>query len=109
MAKPRGLRHRGLVETERRQRGATGNGELRPHQIDRQHFLGHGVLDLQPRIGLDEGEGALALAGFAIDQKFERAEVVILRLRRKIFGGFDDAAAQLVVTATDSGATSTSF
>ena len=30
--------------------------ELRLHQIDAGDLLGHGVLDLQARIGLDEGD-----------------------------------------------------
>ena len=45
--------------------------ELGLYQIDASHFFGDGVLDLQPRIGLDEDE-ALFPAGRR--QKLERAE-----------------------------------
>jgi len=38
------------------------------------------VLDLQPRIGLDEGERRVAV-GFVIDQEFEGAEIVVTRRR----------------------------
>ena len=74
----------GLRETERAQRGAAGDRELRLHQIDAEHLLGHGVLDLKPRIGLDEGEGLRVALGVAIDQEFEGAEIVVVRGGRRV-------------------------
>ncbi len=56
---------------------ATASCDL--HEIDAEHLLGHGVLDLQPRIGLDEGERGIAARGVAIDQEFEGAEIVVMR------------------------------
>ena len=73
------LRDIGLRQAERAERGAGGDRELRLHQIDAEHLLGHGVLDLQPRIGLDEGEGRLVASGVAIDQELEGAEIVVVR------------------------------
>ena len=73
------LRDIGLRQAERAQRGAGGDRKLRLHQIDAEHLLGHGVLDLQPRIGLDEGERLRVARGVAIDQEFEGAEIVVVR------------------------------
>ncbi len=67
-------RHLGLLETQRVQRGAVGNAQLRLHQVDARDRLGHGVLDLQPRIGLDEGE-TRAVVG--VDQELEGADAAI--------------------------------
>ena len=88
--------HIGLAQSQFSQRGAGGDGELRFHQIDAEHLLGHGVLDLKPRVGLDEGERRGVAGGFAIDQEFKGAETVVTRGRRKLFGGLDDALAQAV-------------
>ena len=91
---PPRLRHIGLGEAERTQRSAGGDRELRPHQVDAEHLLGDGVLDLQPRIGLDESEAVGIPVGLVIDQKLESAEIVVLRRRGKLLGGLDDAGAQ---------------
>ena len=50
----------GLRQTERAQRGAGRDRELRLHEIEAEHLLGDGMLDLEPRIGLDEGERLIA-------------------------------------------------
>ena len=85
------LRDIGLRQPERPQRGAGGDRELRLHEIDAEHLLGDGMLDLKPRIGLDEGERLVARLGVAIDQEFEGAEVVVVRGGREFLGGLDDA------------------
>ena len=92
----------GLRETERTERGAAGDRELRLHQIDAEHLLGHGMLDLQPRIGLDEGERIGVALGVVIDQEFEGAEIVIARGCGELLCGLDDARAQGLASATGS-------
>ena len=54
------LRDIGLRQTERAQRGAGRDRELRLHEIEAEYLLGDGMLDLKPRIGLDEGERLVA-------------------------------------------------
>ena len=46
-----------LKQTELCKRGAAGDGDLCLDQIDAKDRLGHGVLDLQARISLDEHKG----------------------------------------------------
>jgi len=41
----------GLRQAERAKRGAGRDRKLRLHQIDAQHCLGYGMLDLKPRVG----------------------------------------------------------
>ena len=55
------------------ERFALGDQNLRPHDVDAGHFLGDGVLDLNPRIDLDEVE----LVRVGIDEKLDRAGVVV--------------------------------
>ena len=55
------------------------------------------MLDLKPRIGLDEGECRIVVArGLAIDQEFEGAEIVVMRGGRKLPGGINDARTQAI-------------
>ncbi len=65
-------RRRLRVEADRAQRRAARDRELRLHEVDAEHRLGHRVLDLQPRVGLDEDEGQVA--GRGVDQEFEGRE-----------------------------------
>ena len=86
------LRDIALRQAERTQRGAGRDRELRLHEIEAEHLLGDGMLDLKPRIGLDEGERLVARLGVRlIDQKFEGAEIVVIRGGRQFLGGVDDA------------------
>ena len=87
----------GLRQTERAQRGASRDRELRLHEIEAEYLLGDGMLDLKPRIGLDEGKRLVARLGVVIDEKFEGAEIVVVRGGREFLGGVDDAPAQGVV------------
>ncbi len=89
-------RHVGLSQFQRGQRGAGGDGQLRFHQIDAEHLFGHGVLDLKPRVGLDEGERRGVAGRFTVDQEFKGAEAVVMRSRRQLRGCLDDALAQAV-------------
>ena len=88
-------RHLGLRQPERGKRRAGRDRKLRFDEIDPEHFLGDGMLDLKPRVGLDEGKRLIA-AGFAVDQEFKRAEAVIARGGRELLRGLDDARAQTV-------------
>ena len=88
--------HVGLGQSQRGQRGAGGDRELRLHQIDAEHLFGHGVLDLKPRIGLDEGERRGVAGRFTVDQEFKGAEAVVMRGRRELLCRLDDALAQAV-------------
>ena len=87
----------GLRQTQRTQRGAGRDRKLRLHEIEAEYFLGDGMLDLEPRIGLDEGERLVTPFGVVIDEEFEGAEVVIMRGGGKLLGGVDDAPAQGIV------------
>ena len=88
-----GRRHCGLGQAERGQGRAGGNRQLRFHEVDAEHLLGHGMLDLQARIGLDEGECGLS-ACVAVDQELKRAQIVVMRGDRELLGGLDNARAQ---------------
>ena len=70
MAARREACHAGLVE-----RGTGCQPQLRLDQVDAPHFLGHRVLDLQTRIGLDEAEGILCRI---VDQEFECAQAPVV-------------------------------
>ncbi len=63
------------AQAQRLQRGAVGDLELQPHQVEAGDLLGHRVLHLQPRIGLDEGEARLALQ--VVDQELDRAQALV--------------------------------
>ena len=51
---------------------AVGDADLLLDQIDAGHFLGHGMLDLNSRVHLDE-----VIIPFGIDEKLDRARVLI--------------------------------
>ena len=50
-----------------------GDEDLRLHDVDAGHLFGDGVLDLNPRIDLDEVE----LARVGIDQELDRSRVLV--------------------------------
>ena len=57
-AKPRGAAHGLLRQAEVGQGRAAGQLELGLHEVDAGDLLGDGVLDLEPRVGLDEDVSA---------------------------------------------------
>jgi hypothetical protein len=63
------------LDAERRQRFAGRHRDLQLHQVEPGHGLGHRVLDLQPRIGLDEDKGQRGRG--RVDQELEGAEPAI--------------------------------
>src|SRR5206468_4653273 len=75
------LRDRALRQAERGKRGTGSNRKLGADEIEAEHLLGHCVLDLKPRVGLDEGK---TVVGGAVDQELERAEIVVRRSRREL-------------------------
>ncbi len=106
-----------LREPERRERRAAGEAELELHQVETRDGLGDRVLDLEPRVRLDEGERRVAAAGrvaaemrggvpscsgFAagvrggvrVDQELEGAEAREAHLAREPEGGVGEAVAQ---------------
>jgi len=63
---------RDLGQPERLERGTAGDLDLRLDEVDPRDLLGHGVLDLDARIGLDE----VVLSGGG-DEKFEGPRVAV--------------------------------
>ena len=98
MAWPRGCAE--LVEAEFGERRTVGQAQLGLDDVHPGDRLGHRMLHLQPRVGLDEGERlAAAISGRAgdIDQKLERPGVAVADAGGEPYRGIDDPSAQLVV------------
>src|SRR5712671_5619316 len=55
------------------------------------------MLDLKPRIGLNEGERLVATSGVVIDEEFESAEILVVGGGGHFLGGINDAPAQGIV------------
>ena len=72
-----------------------GQLELRADDVHPGDLLGHRVLDLQPRVGLDEGEAAVARLR-DVHQELEGARVAVADARGEAHRGVDDACARLV-------------
>ena len=66
--------------------------QLRAHDVDARDLLGHGVLDLQARVGLDEDKALLLAARGLFDQELEGAEAPVADLLRELARRRDDAA-----------------
>ena len=71
---------------------ARRQADLRLHQIDTEHLLGDGVLDLQARVGLDEDVGQRL--GRRIDEELEGAQAFVAQRGRHAQGVARDALAQ---------------
>ena len=85
-------RRRGKLQAELRQRRAARDAQLGDDEIDAGDRLGHGVLHLQARVGLDERKGIVPL--FRVDQELERAEAVVPRSARQRQRRVDEPRAQ---------------
>ena len=90
------LRDPRIVEAQLRDRGARGEADLRLHDVDAGDLLGHGVLDLEPRVRLDEDEGLAAVPIAGVDEELEGAEVGVADAVRESQRRLDDLAAQRV-------------
>src|SRR4029450_10382885 len=66
---------------------AGGEQDLAAHDVDARHHLGHGVLDLDSRIHLDEKE----LIGVRIDEELHRSGGAVLNGPADRDGGVADA------------------
>ena len=69
---------------------AAGEPQLRPHQVDAGDFFGHGVLDLEARVGFDEGEVVLVVA---VDEELEGSQAAVVGCCRHADGGGGQALA----------------
>jgi len=85
-----------LAQAKLDERSTVGDRQLDRHQIEASHCLGHRMLDLQPRIGFDEGE-ARCDAGARIDEKFDGTDTAIIRCRAQPQRGGQHCCAQLRV------------
>ena len=83
----------GAVEAQLGERRSGGDLNLRLDEIDIEHFLRDGVLDLKAGIGLDEGEPGLARPIGRVDEELEGSEAVVSRLARDPHRGPDDPLA----------------
>ena len=88
-----------IVEAEFSQRRTLCKAKLCLDDVDAGDFLRHGVLDLQPRIGLDEHERPDAFLARNVHQELEGAEVGVAFVLREPNRGVDDRASQVVVEA----------
>src|SRR5258708_3468388 len=71
--------------------GAGGDADLLAHDVDAADRLGDRMLDLQPRVHLDEEELAL------LEEEFERAGAAIAELAHRVGRDLAEAAALLGV------------
>ncbi len=63
------------VQCKRRQAAPGRHGDLQLHQVKPGDGFGHGVLDLQARVGFDKDKRQVA--GGQIDQKLKRAQALV--------------------------------
>jgi hypothetical protein len=82
-----------FAESHRVERCARSDAELRLDQIDARHLLGHGVLDLDARVALDEE----VLAGLGRHEELDRAGVAVLRGACEVYRIAENALAHLRV------------
>ena len=75
------------------QAAALGDDELRAHEIDAGHRLGHGMLDLEPGVHLEKEERRVLALAF--DQELDRAGVAIPGGARRGHRRVSHAAAKL--------------
>ena len=85
------------IEPQVLQGRALRQPELGLHEVDAGHRLGDRVLDLKPRVRLDEDEGGGSRAAGDVDQELERAEVRVPDALREPDRRVDDVAAKRVV------------
>ena len=71
------LRNVGLTRAELGERASARQLQLEFDQVDAGHFLGHRMLDLEARVGLDEGELGVVVPRIGVEQELEGAEAVV--------------------------------
>ena len=74
----------GLLHPEFRERASARQLNLQLDEIDARNFFRDRVLDLEPRVGLDEGKAGLVVfrGRIGVDEEFEGAEIVVAHLLR---------------------------
>jgi len=93
-AKPLGARD-ALGEPEVGQRAAARERELDLHEIEPEHLLGDRVLDLEPRVGLEEEEPDRRARRVELDQELDRPEALVRRGLGEPARRGDERAAQV--------------
>ena len=79
-----------------RQRLASGDPELPFDQVEAGHCFGHRMLDLKPRVHLEEVEVAGPQSSRRVDDEFDRARADIARGQRRIGRGPGHCGARLL-------------
>ncbi len=74
-----------------RERGTAGDEDLALDQIDPGDHFRDRVLDLDPRVDLDEGE----VVGVGVDEELDRAGVVVPAVAAELDGGVADRLSEL--------------
>ncbi|KAF1056957.1 MAG: hypothetical protein GAK44_00036 [Pseudomonas delhiensis] len=80
----------GLAQVEVGEAGAAGQAQLRLYQVEAGDGFGHGVLDLDARVGLHEKEVAAVL----VEEEFEGAQAAVVHCARQAQRGVEHGAAQ---------------
>ena len=81
-----------------------GNIQLHAHEIEAGDHLGDGMLDLKPRVHLQEEEATVGA-----ENEFDRADIAVLRRRRQTDSGGADLSRAGSRTRFAAGASSTIF
>src|SRR5207247_4182616 len=81
-----------LPQAQVGERASGGERELGGDQVDPGHLLRHRVLDLEPRVRLDEGEPARVVG---VEEELEGPDARVAHLRRHAHGGAGEPRAQL--------------
>ena len=92
-------------EAELGERGAGGDAELGGDEVDAGHLLGHGVLDLDARVALDEE----VLVALGDDEELDGARVDVARRPRQLDGARRGCARAASASRPGAGAISTTF
>src|SRR5215469_1279096 len=85
------------VEAKLLQGCALRQPDLALHEINASHLFGDGMLDLQPRVGLDEHERLHVGTARDIDQELERAEIGVADAFGKAHCGREDLLPQAII------------
>ena len=85
----------GRFEAEFAKGRARRESNLRLYDVDARDLLGHRVLHLQPRVGLDEREWPRVAAIRGIDEEFEGAEVGVAFVMSEAYRGIDDGVSHV--------------
>ena len=74
-----------------------GEANLCLDDVHAGHFLGDGVLHLQPGVGFDEDERAFAPGVRGVQEKLEGPQARIALMAGELNGGVDDAGSKVII------------